>query len=82
MQNYSSDFILHGCKTWRVTLREGCGLRVFGNRVLRETFGAEREVTGEWSGLHNEDIHDLLSPPNIIRVVIWKSKELADHLAS
>jgi hypothetical protein len=43
--------------------------RVFENRVLR-VFGPKRdEVTGEWKKLHNEELNDLYSLPNIVRVV-------------
>jgi len=43
---------------------------VFENRVLRRVFGPERdEVTGEWRKLLNEDLSDLYSLPNIVRVV-------------
>ena len=39
-------------------------LRVFEVRVLRKIFGAKKdEVTGEWRRLHNEELHDLNSPP-------------------
>jgi hypothetical protein len=56
-------------------LREEHWLRVFENRVLRGIFGPERdEVTGEWSKLHNEELHDLYSSPNIVRVI--KSKRM------
>jgi len=38
--------VLYGCETWSLTMREDRGLRVFGNRVLRRTFGPKRdEVT-------------------------------------
>jgi hypothetical protein len=44
-------------------------LRVFENRFLR-IFGPERdEVTGEWRKLHNEDLQNLYSSPNIIRQI-------------
>jgi hypothetical protein len=40
---------------------------VFENRVLR-IFGPKRdEVTGEWRKLHNEELHNLYSSPDIIR---------------
>jgi len=46
------------------------GLRVFENRVLRRIFRPNRdEVTVEWRRLHNEELHDLNSPPNVIRMM-------------
>src|SRR5215469_6191789 len=62
--------VLYGCETWSLTLREGRRLRVFENRVLRRVFGPKMdEVTGEWRKLHNEELGDLYSLPNIVRVV-------------
>ena len=45
-------------------------LKVFKSRLLRKVFGPKRdEVTGEWKKLHNEELSDLYSLPNIVRVV-------------
>jgi hypothetical protein len=58
------------CETWCLTLREEHRLRVFANRVLRRISGLKRdEVTGEWKKFHNEELHNLYSPPNIIRQI-------------
>jgi len=53
-----------------LTFREERRLRVFENRVLRRVLGPKRdEVTGEWRKLHNEELRELYSLPNIVRVV-------------
>jgi hypothetical protein len=45
-------------------------MRVFENRVLRIIFGPKRdEVTGKWRKLHSEELNDLYSTPNIVRVI-------------
>jgi hypothetical protein len=52
--------ILYGCETQIP--------RVFENRVLRRTSGPKKdEVTGEWRKLHNKELHNLYSSPEIIR---------------
>jgi hypothetical protein len=63
-------------------LREEHRLRVFENRVLREVFGPKRdEVTQEWRKLHNEELNDLYSLPNIVRIVKSRRMRWAGHVA-
>ena len=63
-------------------MREEHTLRVFENRVLRRVFGPKRdEVTGEWRKLHNEELSDLYSLPNIVRVVKSRRMRWAGHVA-
>jgi hypothetical protein len=51
-------------------LREERSLRIFENRVLRRIFEPKRdEVTGKWRKFHNEELHDMYSSPNIVRVI-------------
>jgi hypothetical protein len=46
---------------------------MFENRVLRRIFGPRRdEVRGDWRKLHNEELHNLYSSPNIISKKINK----------
>jgi len=53
-RNIILPFVLCGCETWSLTLREECRLRVFENRVLRRIFRPNRdELTGEWRKLLN-----------------------------
>jgi hypothetical protein len=57
------------------------GLRVFENRVLRRIFGPKRdEVTGEWSKLNNEELHDLYSSPIIIRMIKSRRMRWTGHV--
>jgi hypothetical protein len=50
-------------------LREERRLSVVENRMLR-IFGPKRdEGTGEWRKLHNEELLDLYSSPNIVQVI-------------
>jgi hypothetical protein len=74
--------VLYGCETWSLTLREEHRLRVFENRVLRRIFGpTSDEVTGEWRKLHNGELHNLCSSPDIIRQIKSRRMRWVGHVA-
>jgi hypothetical protein len=65
-----------------MTLREEQRLRVFENRVLRRIFGRKKdEVTEECRKLHNEELRDLYSSSNIIRIIKSWRMRWAGHVA-
>jgi hypothetical protein len=50
--------------------------------VLRRVFGPKRdEVTGKWRKLHNEELNNLYSLPNIVRVVKSRRMRWVGHVA-
>ena len=73
---------MYGRETWSLTLREETKLRAFENMVLRRIFGPKRdEVTGEWRRLHNVELNDLYSSPNIVRVIKSRRMRWAGNVA-
>jgi hypothetical protein len=49
---------------------------MFENKVLRRIFWPKKDgVVGGWRNLHNEELHNLYSSPNIIR--IFKSRRMS-----
>jgi hypothetical protein len=49
--------------------------------VLRRIFGPNREEDGSWRKLHNDELHDLYSSPNIVRVIKSGRIRWAGHVA-
>jgi hypothetical protein len=55
---------------------------VFENRVLRRISGPKTdEITGEWRKLHNKELHNLYTSPNIIRQIKSRRMRWAGHVA-
>jgi hypothetical protein len=75
--------VLYGCETWSLTLREEFRQRAFENKVLREIFEPKgNKVTGKWMKLHNEELNDLYSSPNIVRMIKSRRMRWAGHVVS
>jgi hypothetical protein len=73
---------LCGCETLSLTLREEHRLRVFENRILRRTFGQKSdEVTADWRKLHNEELHNMYSSLNMIRMIKSRRMRVGGHVA-
>jgi len=55
---------------------------MFENRVLRKIFGPKRDkVTESWRKLHNEELYNLYSAPNIFRVLKSRRMSWAGYVA-
>jgi hypothetical protein len=66
--------VLYGCETWSPILRQEHRPRVFENRELRRIFGS-------WRKLHNDELHNLYSSPNIVKVIKSRRMRWAGHVA-
>jgi len=80
-RNIILPVVLYGCKTWSLTLREERKLKVSEDMVSRRIFGPRKdEVTGGWRRFHKEELNDLYSSPNIVRVIKSRRMRWAGHV--
>jgi hypothetical protein len=81
-RNIIFPVVFYGSETWSLTMGEECRLRVFENRVLKRIFSHKRDkVTEEWRKLHNEELNDPNSSPNITRVIKRRRMRWVEHVA-
>jgi hypothetical protein len=74
--------VLYGCETWSLTLREEHRLSMFENRLLQRIFGLKRdEVMADWRKLYNEELHNVYSSINILRMIKPRRMRWAGHVA-
>jgi hypothetical protein len=80
-KNIILPIFLYGCETWTLRLREEYRKKVCENRVFRRMGPKRGEVTGRLRKLHNEELHNLYSSLNIIRMIISRRMRWAGHVA-
>jgi hypothetical protein len=74
--------VLYRCETWSLTLREQHRLKIFEKRMLRRISEPKRDtMIAGWRTLHNEEIHNLHSQPNINRLIKSRRVRWAGHVA-
>jgi hypothetical protein len=80
IKDYSFTYIIYGCGPSSLILREGYRMRVFENTVLRRLFEPKgNKITEGWRKLHNEELHNLYSSPNTIRLIKPRRMKLSMH---
>jgi hypothetical protein len=67
--------VSYGHETWSLILREEHRLKVIGNRVPRRIFEPKRD----WGKLHNEELYNLYSSPNIVRIIKARRMRWSGH---
>jgi hypothetical protein len=72
--------VLHRCETLSLPLRVERTLRLFENRMLRIMGPKNYEVTEQLRKLHNEELKDLYSSPNIIPVIKSRRMRWKGHI--
>jgi hypothetical protein len=74
--------LFYGYETWPLTLRKEHKLRVFENGALRRIFGPKRdEIIRGWRKLHDDELHNLYSTPDIILMLKSRKMRWAEHVA-
>jgi len=74
--------LFYGRRTWSALLRNERNFKVFESRVLRRVFGPKTdEVTGEVIKLHNKELYDLYSSPNVIGAIKSRVMRWVEHVA-
>jgi hypothetical protein len=72
--------ISYGSDSWSLTFREVHRLKVFENRVLK-TFEPKREgILRGWRKVRNEEILNLYSSPNILRMIKSRRMRWTEHV--
>jgi hypothetical protein len=49
--------------------------------MLKRIYGLKREQDRSWKKLHNDELHNLYSSPNIVRVIKSRRMRWAGHVA-